>query len=244
MRSEKAHSTDQFVIQDKVNINGDQKEKLMGGTALEYNSEAGPLNYLIGTEQGYVLQANRRKTVEITRRFGYDGGKHHGPVYKVQRNPGAMKNFLSIGDWSAKIWHEDLKSPIMQTRYHSAYLTDGCWSPTRCGLFYLTRIDGFMDVWDFYYRQNEIAYSVKVSDMPLTSISTTNNMIAVGDAEGTVSLMKLCKPLYETTAKEKETMNQIFDREFRREKSLEIANKKAKDDQNKKQGDNKADDAA
>ena len=44
-----------------------------------------------------------------------------------------------MGDWSAKIWFEELKSPIIRTRYHGAYLTDGCFSPTRPGVFFLTR---------------------------------------------------------------------------------------------------------
>ncbi len=39
--------------------------KLLGGTSLEYSQDAGPLKYLIGTEQGYILQANKRKQVEI-----------------------------------------------------------------------------------------------------------------------------------------------------------------------------------
>jgi dynein intermediate chain 2 len=114
----------------------------------------------------------------------------------------------------------------MQTRYHQAYLTDGCWSKTRCGLFFLTRIDGFLDVWDFYYRQNEVAYSQKISDSPLTSIEVNADMAAIGDAEGTVSVMKLCKPLYDKAPQEKEIMQSIFDREFRREKTLEQAKKK------------------
>ena len=118
----------------------------------------------------------------------------------------------------------------MQTRYHSSYLTDGCWSQTRCGLFFLTRIDGFLDVWDFYYRQNEICYSQKISDSPLTSISVNQNMAAIGDAEGTVYVMQLCKPLYDTTPKEKEIMQQVFEREARREKNLEIAKKLANDE--------------
>jgi len=201
---------------------GSTRAKLLGATALEYNSEAGPTKYLFGTEQGYIFQANKRKTVEINTRFGCDaGGKHFGPVYSIWRNPLQSKYFLSIGDWSAKVWYDELKQPIMQTRYHSAYLTDGCWSPQRCGLFYLTRIDGFLEIWDFYYKQNEIAYTVKVSDFPLTSITLNQNMAAIGDAEGTISIMSLCKPLYETTVKEKEVMQSIFDREYRREKQLE-----------------------
>ena len=90
--------------------------------------------------------------------------------------------------------------------YHQSYLTDGCWSPTRCGLFYLTRMDGFLDVWDFYYRQNEVAYSQKVSDAVLTNISVNSTMAAIGDSDGTVHMMSLCKTLYEQTSKEKETM--------------------------------------
>ena len=158
-----------------------------------------------------------------------ESGKHHGPVYALQRNPAHTKFFMSVGDWTAKIWSEELKTPIMQTRYHSSYLTNGCWSPTRCGLFFLTRMDGFLDVWDFFYRQNEVAYSQKISDSPLTSISVMQNMAAIGDAEGTVSMMSLCRSLYDQTLqpKEKEIMASIFDREFRREKNLEMAKRQA-----------------
>ena len=135
--------------------------KILGGTSLEYNGEYSALKFLVGTEQGYCLQANKRaKKIEVSLRFGVESGKHHGPIYGVQRNPVHQKYFLTIGDWTAKIWSEELQShPIMQTRYHNAYLTDGCWSPTRPGLFFLTRSDGFLDVWDFFYRQNEVAYS-------------------------------------------------------------------------------------
>jgi len=86
-------------------------------------------------------------------------------------------------------------------------------------------MDGFLDIWDFYYRQNEICFSQKISDSPLTSIAVNQNMAAIGDAEGTVYIAGLCKSLYETTAKEKEVMVQVFEREARREKNLEISKK-------------------
>jgi hypothetical protein len=58
---------DRYVLNEKVpcDVTGEMKEKILGGTSLEYNSDAGPLKYLIGTEQGYVLLANKRKTVDI-----------------------------------------------------------------------------------------------------------------------------------------------------------------------------------
>jgi len=198
--------------------------KVLGGTSLEYNGEYSPLKFLIGTEQGYVLQANKRANkIDVSLRFGVESGKHHGPIYSIQRNPVHPKFFLTIGDWTAKIWSEELQShPIMSTRYHNAYLTDGCWSPLRPGLFFLTRTDGFLDVWDFYYRQNEVAYSQKVSDSMLTSISICGSMAAIGDADGTVSMTSLSRNLWDPSLqpKEKEIMGQIFDRETRREKLI------------------------
>ena len=159
---------------------------------LEYNVEAGPTKFLIGTEQGSIMVANKKpkKNVEITARYGLDQGKHLGPVCSINRSPPNTKYFLTVGDWSAKIWVEDIKAPIMRTKYHGSYLTDGCWSPTRNGVFFLIRKDGWMDVWDYYYRQNEIAFSHKVSDTSLTCIKINNNggashnagkLVAIGD---------------------------------------------------------------
>jgi dynein intermediate chain 2 len=101
------------ILEDQVPCDGELKTKILGGTSLEYNSEVGPLKYLIGTEQGYILQANKKKTIDINMRYGYDPqlvqdvGKHHGPVYSLWRNPDHPKFFLSVGDWSANIWSEE-----------------------------------------------------------------------------------------------------------------------------------------
>jgi len=50
-------------------------------------------------------------------------------------------------------------------------------------------MDGFLDVWDFFYRQNEVAYSVKVSDAVLTSIQVNHTFSSIGDSDGTVHMM-------------------------------------------------------
>lgn len=54
-------------------------------------------------------------------------------------------------------------------------------------------------------------------------------MAAIGDADGTVSMMSLCRALYDQSIqpKEKEIMATIFEREFRREKNLEMAKRQA-----------------
>ena len=73
MKDTEAVPRDCLVLEDKVPTGeGEVKSKILGGTSLEYNSDAGPLKYLVGTEQGYILMANKKKTIDIQQRFGYD----------------------------------------------------------------------------------------------------------------------------------------------------------------------------
>ena len=198
---------------------------VLGGSSLEYNTEAGPGKFLIGTEQGVVMSVNTRNKKNNNGVFVYDQGpgKHHGPIYSIQRNPTHSKFFMTIGDWTARVWVEDLKTPIMMTKYHPSYLTAGCWSPTRTGVFYVTRMDGVVDIWDFFFSQNEVAYSHKVGDAGLSSISVQNGgrLVATGDVNGTVSLLEVCDSLAVPQTNEKAAILGMFERETKREKNLE-----------------------
>ena len=227
--------TDQLLLTDGI-PDGNRQEKLLGGTCLEYNPEAGATRYLAGTEQGIIVLANKKpgRPVEIQNRYGVESGKHHSPIYAIQRNPEVTKFFLTVGDWCAKIWMEDLKTPIMITKYHNSYLTDGCWSPSRPGVFFLTESDGWLNVWDYNYRQNEVAFAHKVSESMLTSLSVHNipnnprfgRLVAVGDVDGTVTLMELCEALAVSAPPanaEKISITAMFEREQNREKNLQAA---------------------
>ena len=88
---------------------------LYGGVSLEYDAAAGPTKFLVGSEHGSVLLCNR-KVKSASERIGAVYPGHHGPVYALQRNPFFSKYFLTVGDWTARIWFEDLKSPIMTTK--------------------------------------------------------------------------------------------------------------------------------
>jgi hypothetical protein len=96
---------------------------------------------------------------------------HASPIYTLSRNPSFLKNFLTVGDWNARIWAEDCKeSSIIWTKYCSVELTDGCWSPTKCSLFYLSRTDGSVEAWDLLQLQSEPILTMKVCSLPATSI--------------------------------------------------------------------------
>lgn len=204
-----------------------------GGSCMEYNAEAGPTKYLVGTEQGAVLSVNLRNSKQNNGVSVFDtaAGKHHGPIYSIQRNPAHNKFFMTIGDWTARLWCEDLKTPIMSTAYHDSYVTAGCWSPSRAGVFLVTRMDGVVDVWDYFHRQNEVAYSHKVGDVALSTVAVQGNAVygsdlfAVGDCNGMISLMQLSDGLASIQPNEKNAIGGMFERETKREKNLESKEK-------------------
>jgi dynein intermediate chain 2 len=164
-----------------------------------------------------------RKAKNPQDRVGTAYHGHHGPVYSLERNPFFPKYFMSIGDWAARVWMEDLKTPIMTSRYHASYLTGGTWSPTRPGVFFAIKMDGELDVWDYYYKQNDPTLSVKVTDQPLTSfnIQDTGRLVTVGASDGSATLLELCEGLATMQPNEKQSISQMFDRETKREKNLE-----------------------
>jgi len=211
---------------------------VVGSTSLEYVPDFGP-KYLIGTEKGSIMLATKKpkKNCEINfnTSYGLEMGRHLGPVYSLMRNPCYPRFFLSVGDWSVNVWEEEEKTPIIKTRYHPSYLTDGCWAPNRPGLFFVTRKDGWLDIWDYFYRQNEVALSHKVADASLTclklntvsgsgqiGVQHTNigKYCAIGDSDGTITLLELCPSLYEVQPKEKDVIDEIFKREKAKETAL------------------------
>ena len=74
-------------------------------SSMAYNTEAGPTKYLVGTEQGTVLSINLRNKKDGGIVVYDEGpGKHHGPIYSIERNPLHTKFFLTVGDWTARVW--------------------------------------------------------------------------------------------------------------------------------------------
>lgn len=232
-----AGPTDSMVLQNA-------NEVIYGGTSLEYKSDAGATRYLVGTEQGLVLMADRKakkdaesaKSIKST--YGLNGSCHHGPVNSIQRNPSNNKYFMTVGDWTARVWMEDLKSPLMTTPYDGSYLTAGCWSPTRPGVFFTTKTNGTMDVWDYHYKQNEPIFSTKVGESGLTSIrvQAQGRHVALGSEDGTTTILHMGKALTEPQSGEKVAMQLMLERETRREKNLEVRSMQKKRDGGKEGG--------
>ncbi|XP_068833628.1 dynein axonemal intermediate chain 2 [Capricornis sumatraensis] len=197
-------------------------ENALGAISLEFESTL-PTKFMVGTEQGVVISCNRKGKTPAEKIVCTFSG-HHGPIYALQRNPFYPKNFLTVGDWTARIWSEDSReSSIMWTKYHMAYLTDGAWSPVRPAVFFTTKMDGTLDIWDFVFKQCDPALSLKVCDEALFCLRVQDNgcFIACGSQLGTTTLLEVSNGLCTLQRNEKNTASAIFERETRREKILE-----------------------
>lgn len=193
------------------------RTKALGAMSLEYEPTI-PTKFMVGTEKGMIMSCNRKaKTIQEKIVATYPG--HHGPVYAIQRNPFFPKNFLTIGDWTARVWSEDVKeSSILWTKYHMSYLTDGCWSPIRPSVFFTTSIGGTLDVWDFSFKQNDPTLSLHVCDEALQTLRVQEHgrLIAAGSQKGTTTLLELSDNLCNLQRNEKQLVTAMFERETRR----------------------------
>ncbi|XP_055096748.1 dynein axonemal intermediate chain 2 isoform X1 [Symphalangus syndactylus] len=200
----------------------EQLENALGAISLEFESTL-PTKFMVGTEQGIVISCNRKAKTSAEKIVCTFPG-HHGPIYALQRNPFHPKNFLTVGDWTARIWSEDSReSSIMCTKYHMAYLTDAAWSPVRPAVFFTTKMDGTLDIWDFMFKQCDPTLRLKVCDEALFCLRVQDNgrLIACGSQLGTTTLLEVSPGLSTLQRNEKNIASSMFERETRREKILE-----------------------
>eukprot|EP00494_Astrolonche_serrata_P006228 UN06245 len=209
---------------DLVDPDGNKRH---GGTCLEYRLAAGGTKYMVGTENGLVFNVERKakkdqdsqKTIKGI--YGKRGG-HYGPIYSVHRNFAAVKGFMTCGDWGVRMWTEEVKTTNFATSLDKATVNCAQFSPSRYGVFFVAKSDGVLDVWDYSYRQDEPVNSQKLRECGLNAcaVDKTGRYVAVGDVEGSTTILKLSQSLVISPADEKSRIQQMFDREGIREKTL------------------------
>jgi len=130
---------------------------------------------------------------------------------------------MTVGDWTVRLWNEDIKTPVMTSNYAKDYILDATWSPTRPGVFATTKMDGTLDVWDYFYKQNEPALSLQVDGDGLARVKMqeAGRWVAAGSVDGSVYMLELCDGLSQMQQNEKQGVSHMLDRESKREKNLE-----------------------
>ncbi|VEL36480.1 unnamed protein product [Protopolystoma xenopodis] len=94
------------------------------------------------------------------------------------------------------------------------------WSPTRASVFYLTRSDGSVEVWDLLDKTNEPIMGQSVSSVSLTAIAlwTTpkKQLLAVGDANGALQILIVPQRLRKMGPNDYSNLTAYIGREIKR----------------------------
>ncbi|XP_058792515.1 dynein intermediate chain 3, ciliary [Phymastichus coffea] len=224
--SRKLQSPLETLVMDLTRPEEQALERAVGVSALQFEPSIGT-RFMCGLENGTVISGNRKgktPTEKLAVRFK----AQYGPVISVERNPTFVKNFLSVGDWTARIWSEDCReSCIMWTPGHGVLLTGGHWSPSRYSVFFLTKIDGTLDAWDLIVQQDGPVLSAKVCDEALTCVRPheQGQLVALGSKNGSVYLLEFSESLTTNQKNDKALLTALLDRETRREKVIEAKNR-------------------
>ncbi|KAL6259716.1 hypothetical protein P5V15_009629 [Pogonomyrmex californicus] len=163
----------------------------IGVTRLQYEPTTGH-GFLAGMENGMVINV-RRKAASPTDKMAVRFNCHVGFVIAIDRNPFAVKNFLTVGDWTVKIWTDDIReNNLLAIREQNADLRGGCWSRSRYSVFFTINAMGLLKVYDILTGLGSPVITFRVCNECLTAIAPHENgqLLAVGSHDGNIYLVE------------------------------------------------------
>lgn len=166
-------------------------------TCLEYSTAAGPTKFMVGTGQGTILSGNRKSKSPYERVTSSFVG-HAAAIKSLSRHSQQSKYFLSAGDWSVKLWSEDIKTPLLSTPFYSHQISACAWSTQRCSVFYCATENGHVQVWDLLQSNSSPVLDASMADVPLTSLAIQEGgrgLLAVGCSDGLTMILQPSKTL-------------------------------------------------
>ncbi|KAK3092104.1 hypothetical protein FSP39_025223 [Pinctada imbricata] len=185
-------------------------------------------HFYVGTEDGEVVYVDwmpqkDQDTGKIqTPKPDFYHAIHDGRVNTVQRSPFFKDIVLCVGGWTFTIWKEGVTTgPILQSAAGSVRMSSGHWSPSRPGVFFISKDDGTVDVWDILDKTHEPTLSQSITSAPITQlypfpVSQKQHLLAVGDDAGTLHILEIPWSLRQPTPNEITGVSNYFEREVKR----------------------------
>jgi dynein intermediate chain 3, axonemal len=135
---------------------------------------------------------------------------HFGSMSDVQRSPFFPDIILSVGGWSFNIWKEKVTvGPLLSSPISTSYVVSGRWSPTRPGVFFISKADGTLEVWDLLDKSHSPVTTQNISATGISSMvihqysgKSGFQFVAAGDDEGTLHILEVPRNLAKPTKNE------------------------------------------
>jgi len=191
--------------------------------------------FYASTEEGELIlgdwaaRAEEDRKAEFVKKI-FPVSKTFRPMLSLERSPFFPEIILGVTDWAFFLWKDGVKEHLFQSSYTSTYFTRGVWSPTRPSVIFLGLTSGGIDIWDFSDQSHKAALSDAGASVPIASMvfrkpgdrdAIGEQLLAVGDSQGTLHVLGVPKNLVRPAGKEKHTMARFLEREEARVKYFE-----------------------
>lgn len=148
---------------------------------------------------------------------------HTQACFCVERCPHFNDVYMTVADWTFKVWRTDMEVPILVSACAADYYTCGRWSPTRAGVLALGRADGAIEMWDLLDQCHKPSLVYQLGNDAVTSLefwsaknaaSSTPQYLGAGDTTGKMHVVLVPRNL--AAKANRELMAQLLDRESKR----------------------------
>jgi len=185
-------------------------------------------NWFASTEEGELIFGDWAAKHEDDRKPDcckkmFTVSKTYRPMLSLEKSPFFADILLGVTDWAFYIWKDGLQEHLFQSTYTGTYFARGLWSPTRPSVIFLGLVSGGIDIWDFSDQSHKASLtdtgaSVAISSMSFLKqpdISTgaaqmTEQLLAVGDAEGYLHVLTIPKNLVKAGNRELDNMKIVI----------------------------------
>lgn len=157
----------------------------------------------IGTERGNIVYLDWKAPESDNGKIGVQTyerafSAHSGPVVALKRSPFFPSLVMSVGGQSVCLWHEDCKGgTLLSATINGAQATSGEWSCQRPSVFFVSKSDGTIDVWDLMDSSYNPVIVVPICSAPICFLKTklysneSRNFMAACDDEGILHVLEL-----------------------------------------------------
>ena len=206
--------------------------RILAAVSLDYDPlVGGTQKFLVSTAEGKVLSCGRR----VNRSSGGSSGglpggadritavfdATYGPCFTATRCPALPKVFATSGDWSPKLFADELRGPMLPGPMHSAsQVLCASWHPVRSSVLVVGTSSGEVCFLDLLRSTTAYSMTVQVSSAPVQhlAIHATGRRAAVTDTRGEVHIVSLPEVLSEPAQGERGLMGAMLEREYARER--------------------------
>ncbi|XP_008489653.2 WD repeat-containing protein 34 [Calypte anna] len=201
-----------------------QGEAAVGVTSLSF-SHFDPRVFIVGVEGGCPLKCSTAAETPALHRAGgsvplrapaeLSFSPHAGPVYSVSCSPFHRNLFLSCGTDGQVHLHSMLQTqPLVSLQLSKKYLFCVRWSPVRPLVFAAASGEGDVHLFDFAKSSQKPAVSMKqaVGECPVYCLefnTKQTQLLAAGDAAGTVRIWQLSSDFTEQGPREMTHLEQL-----------------------------------